>query len=576
METVEIPAHAGRLMNAIANMGYDPEVALCDLMDNSVDAGATEISLLIHKEPSETGASDAIHEYAIVDNGCGMDQEALKEAFALGTIRKYPEKSLGKFGIGLKSAGLSLRDTLCVLSKTTAMSHPACAVLRLADITDRYVIQIGDAAGAELDLWHSLRSDGSGTVLFVRDLNENQPAFSPFADYIKRYCSVIYHKFMQRPVAPILFRVNEASLPAVDPLFIEEAEKNGSLSNPEDWDGKTVRLLLEDQPLLLGDGVSCRISATHLVHPPSFGEKRKDVRDAYMIEADPYTGRPRHGFYIYRNDRVIVSAERFHGLIPAAVPAWAFRGRLDFPQEADAILSLDVKKRRCQLPTPARNNLRGMIRNYISKSQAAWEAAGRRVKKQLEDTKEEKANQSIGASPITSLSYAPGVEIGNPAEAAERQRLLKEVGEKSISVIQDTQLTKETLEQKARENVYVVPSRGLKANVMWVPYPATEAGKAETVINEAHSWVSEAYAAGADEPKLVVVLHQLFTILGRAELELRATSLPGVSPSTIGQVLDRFKTRASMIGEDLAGSFRPIFYSWSPVEARKPAEIRRF
>lgn len=45
MEKVKVHASPGRLINAVANMGYDHEVAICDLIDNSIDANATTVNI---------------------------------------------------------------------------------------------------------------------------------------------------------------------------------------------------------------------------------------------------------------------------------------------------------------------------------------------------------------------------------------------------------------------------------------------------------------------------------------------------------------------------------------------------
>ena len=81
------------------------------------------------------------------------------------------------------------------------------------------------------------------------------------------------------------------------------------------------------------------------------------MRDYYMVDRDPYTANPRHGFYVYRNGRIIVMAERFRGIVPIRTSSWAFRARLMFDEGADEILNLDVKKRHCTLPRKARQNL---------------------------------------------------------------------------------------------------------------------------------------------------------------------------------------------------------------------------
>jgi hypothetical protein len=376
-------------------------------------------------------------------------------------------------------------------------------------------------------------------------------------EYFQRYCAITYHMFLQDGQRPISIIVNGTVLSPIDPLFMAEAEKNGPLPQPVDqWTGKTVHLLVAQQELPLGDSTKCFIAATHLVHPPSFEAegKRDEMRDHYGIEADPYTRRPRHGFYVYRNKRVIVMAERFRGIIASSVQAWAFRARLMFDESADRILDLDVKKRHCELPRDRRNNLKNLLSPYQAQSQEAWRVAGRRVEEEKKRTKENIANESIANSPVAQLSYAPGTELPDDTAIQKRQDLQRRVGKETLSAIQDQSLSEAKLKEKAEQGNIVITVESLKANAMWLPYPAVDIGKAETLLNKSHSWVAEAYAAAETDPKITVVLHQVFTILARAELEVRTAPWPDMATDVITKVFERFRRKASAIGEDLAES----------------------
>jgi hypothetical protein len=568
MNKVQVPSNPGRLINAVASIGYDPEVALTDLMDNSLDARAGTITVhLIPESHEEEGDTDTIHQYAIADDGVGMDEETLIRAFTLGTQRDYPPHSLGKFGLGLKAAGLSVAHRIAIVTKTERKAKPVCAILSLDEVeqSGKYEIDLGDPPDDLAQLWEELRvNDQQGTLLVLRELNENQPAFATFLEYFRRYSSLTYHLFMEDP-DPLSIIVNGQKLTPLDPLFMKEASANGPLS-ADAWDGRTVHVLLEPTNVDLDGNATCSIAATHLVHPPSFEAegKRDEVRNKYGIESDPYTHRPRHGFYVYRNRRIIVMAERFHGLVPAQVQAWAFRARLMFDESADDILSLDVKKRHCQLPKRARNNLKALISTYQAKSAEAWRTAGRREKERKKDTREDIANRSIADTPVADLDYAPGVDLSSKAAIATRKELQEAVGRETLDAIQDPSISSDTLEARASEKSIVTSVQGLKGNAMWLPYPAVQLGRAETLVNRAHSWVAEAYAAADKEPGIAIVLHQLFTILARAELEVRSTDWKDASPDLAAKVLERFRKRASMIGEDLADQLAQALAEESP------------
>ena len=392
-----------------------------------------------------------------------------------------------------------------------------------------------------------------GTVVVIRELNDNQPPHTKFTQYVRRYCAVVYHRFMERSGSPLRIFVGDEELQPFDPLFLEEADKNGPLPEPRKWDGRTAHVLLKST-LDLGAGKPADIVATHLIHPPSFQAdgKRKDMASRYAVDTDPYTRRPRHGFYVYRNDRVIVLAERFHGLVGNQTQNWSFRARLMFDESADDILSLDVKKRHCQLPSAARTHLRSMIEAYQRKSIEAWKNAGLKEEERRGVTRDERANTSIAKAPVSSLDYAPGSDLRDDSAIAARAARQAEISTQTADSIQDPSATPAELDLRAKNDNIVTPVQGLKANAMWLPYPAVEYGKAETVVNKAHSWVAEAYIAAEREPGITVVLHHLFTILARAELEMRSTPWSDLSPMVLDKLFDRFRKKASAIGEDLA------------------------
>ena len=351
MEKRDIPANPGRLIGAVANIGYDPEVALCDLMDNCIDAGCNSIRVVLEKESHEAeGLSDTISTYVIADDGIGMDEDTLIGAFTLGTQREYAPRSLGKFGLGLKSAGLSLGGEITMLTAKENQT-PLCARLAIADVeqTGQYQIELGEIPSELEGYWETYGQD-HGTVLLLRALNQNQPAYSRFITYLERYCSIIYHRFLEREANPLALTVNGKDVQPFDPLFLDAARANGSLGDPAQWDGKTLHLLLEGVLELPGASDAC-VAATHFVHPPSFGPRQREAGEEYAVVLDPYTRRPRHGFYVYRNQRILVLAERFRGVIGSTNQNWALRARLMFDETADALLSLDVRKR--HLPASA-------------------------------------------------------------------------------------------------------------------------------------------------------------------------------------------------------------------------------
>ena len=106
----KIDPNPGGIITAFARIGYKLTEAVADIVDNAVDAKATNI--LIRFFCSE----DAIRRVAFVDDGDGMSDATLSKAMQFGTSTKHPESQLGKYGIGMKSASFSQCRHLSVVT----------------------------------------------------------------------------------------------------------------------------------------------------------------------------------------------------------------------------------------------------------------------------------------------------------------------------------------------------------------------------------------------------------------------------------------------------------------------------
>ena len=118
---IEKAMDAGRVCEAISRIGYTPWSAVMDIVDNSVEADATSVTIEIQwniETPNVYFQSKSnVLSYRISDNGFGMTEDEIQTALQLGSDVVYPENSLSKFGMGLKSAGFSLGERITVFSK---------------------------------------------------------------------------------------------------------------------------------------------------------------------------------------------------------------------------------------------------------------------------------------------------------------------------------------------------------------------------------------------------------------------------------------------------------------------------
>lgn len=94
------------LMPKLAFAGYSAPQAIAELVDNAIDARLTEKLLVVISI-----GKDVI---TVADNGSGMDRDEVSQALVLAHSEK--KDKLGEFGLGMKTACLSLGDSFEILT----------------------------------------------------------------------------------------------------------------------------------------------------------------------------------------------------------------------------------------------------------------------------------------------------------------------------------------------------------------------------------------------------------------------------------------------------------------------------
>ncbi|WP_200962076.1 ATP-binding protein [Pseudovibrio sp. POLY-S9] len=98
---------AQTLVSSLRDQGYnDTTSALCEHVDNSIQAGASEVRIYF-RQTGKPGAYKT--DVAVLDNGQGMAPNVLKVAMAFGGSMNFNNRSgIGRFGMGMKTAALSM------------------------------------------------------------------------------------------------------------------------------------------------------------------------------------------------------------------------------------------------------------------------------------------------------------------------------------------------------------------------------------------------------------------------------------------------------------------------------------
>ena len=117
---------APRVIEALISSATDLNAAVADLVDNSIDARATEIDISLHTGHSAAADGQSRVALSVWDNGIGMTPEQIESAIVLSDGDGAASAKLGKYGVGLKAASFGKSKVTTIFSKS--LSHAVCGI----------------------------------------------------------------------------------------------------------------------------------------------------------------------------------------------------------------------------------------------------------------------------------------------------------------------------------------------------------------------------------------------------------------------------------------------------------------
>lgn len=295
--------NAGKLINSLRHLGYTNYSAIADLVDNSFDAEATFVKIYARQRDNDA-------EIIISDNGTGMNEAVLGQAIRLGSnIEKSEDSDLGKFGMGLCTASLSICKQTTVLTKREDGD-----LLKAINDVDEVVAQkkfvsfLGKSKMDESILFDEMTNNaGHGTVVILRQCdNLNNKNLTNLSNKIAKDLARIFRYFIN---AGRKIYVNDVLLSAIDPL---------------DWDNPKTNKF-DDSKLEISLGEVNEVMQVKLaVLAPDYSNGEKE--NALNMQSQ--------GFYVMRNNREIMNGVTLglftkHNVFNRMRIEISFSGRLD-------------------------------------------------------------------------------------------------------------------------------------------------------------------------------------------------------------------------------------------------------
>lgn len=193
--------HPGLMIKMLRDAGYkSTSYAVAELVDNSIEANAKHIEILIMNEDVTVKRKSArIGSIAIFDDGAGMSPEILGRCLSFGWgTRLEGATGLGKFGFGLKGASISQAKRIDIFSWQNP-DEVYMTYLDIQEIFDNDVDLLPEVEKKKLPsrIANLLPSPlpKSGTVVIWKDLDRLNPKRSEtlVAHLNKEMCRIFRH-----------------------------------------------------------------------------------------------------------------------------------------------------------------------------------------------------------------------------------------------------------------------------------------------------------------------------------------------------------------------------------------------
>lgn len=490
---MELLPDPGRIIEGLRDTGYDFNTAIADLIDNSIAANATEIDLKLDVDPS-----GQIRLY-LADNGCGMNRDGLRNAMRYGAQARKDPSSLGKFGLGLKTASTAFCRQLSLVSRGDAGEcHKVVWDIDHVIAVNQWDLIETEPKSDEIFLLDRTAKKGTGTLVIWEKVDRlmktyqkkgaQKNAFVKLVDSLRFHISMVFQRFLDveyKGVHHTRIRVNDVEVRPWDPFFRSEE--------------KTKMLATEDIPVEYSDGVKSSFKVTAWLLPRveqfSSPEAKKDARISNDME----------GIYVYRENRLIHHGDWLR-MFTNDPHISLLRVDFSFDHSLDAAFNVDIKKSRIQLIEEIYDYVKTQ---FLQAPKRTAENLYRKaeVEEVMSDTQKSGAhnfsNQNI-ESKASSLQAAT-VTVVNPETNSVT---IENNNGKFDGVIR---IRKSSKPGECR----VVPTTDIECGILWEPTIVD--GKHAVGINVAHPFYSKVYAPNISNPALVAGIDGLLWSLAEAE-----------------------------------------------------------
>lgn len=479
----EVAPNAARTLSALREMGYDSFASIMDLIDNSIDAGAKRVEVWVR----EHGKSLTVE---IQDDGKGMDSETLAEALRLGSETDHSATDLGKFGMGLVTASLSMARSIYVLTRQEGKTaFEADFDMGVIERENKFVINLRAASGKAV----MGTLEKHGTIVKLSNIDRiNDRNVARFAGNLRTRLGQVYRHFLVKGVEIL---VNGRHTQRYDPLMLDHP----------------MTEVVLDTTLDLGDGTEATLKVVELPELGTQGDAEANIF--------PHNS----GFYVVRNGREIIAGETF-GFYRHHHSYSHFRAELAFTG-VSTVFHEDIKKSSIHPDDRLLDKLKKLTERLIAQSgRRGKDRSGDEAVRLNHKTAQESINNKLslinqGVTPnvLAALrATAPAPEVKpEPVQARKRGRPSKEEAAKRAEEEAEQKKKAESLPPQPKVE-FIEVDGGEKGRFFTAE--TDKKGNITVQYNSRHPFVR--LVADSRQPKVAAILDMLAFALAKAEADV--------------------------------------------------------
>ncbi len=492
-ETIDVPPNVARVSEGLRDTGYEFNTAIADIIDNSISAGATLIDVRVGIDFMGNIA------ISIGDNGCGMDKKGLINAMKYGSKKREDPASLGKFGLGLKTASTAFCKKLSLISRADkdAVLHRATWDLDFMGQSNSWGLELASPAPHEIELLDEVAENNSGTLVVWEKIDrllsdykkpDGQPlkkATTRLLNLLKEHIAMVYQRFLNptdNRSRTLEIKLNDVPVIAWDPFCIVETEKP---------------VLDQDIPVQLASGVKTSFKVKAYILP------RKEEFSSDENKKLAKISNERQGVYVYRENRLIHGPD-WLGMYKQEPHFSLLRVELSFNHELDEAFQVDIKKSRILLNEQLYEWLRDKLLTAPRREAEARYRKGA-------------AASAKGAA--TLLHSRSGSTIHQKSSVMKTAKVTSVNSEMNEAVIEnnsgETTAKLRIITSDNPDEMHISTSSTLDNGVLWEA--AFINGNSGVILNTGHPYYPKAYLPNKENSVVIQALDYLLWSLAQAE-----------------------------------------------------------